>query len=71
MIKIPIRGVIWLLVCSLIGCEIIIDETASESPSNILNAAVFKLTILHLNDTHSFIKGDHFNLSNDAISLNS
>ena len=71
MIKIPIRGVIWLMVCSLIGCEIRIDETESESPSNLLNASVFKLTILHLNDTHSFIKGDHFNLSNDAISLNS
>ena len=70
MIKIPVHGVICLLICSLIGCNSRINERVSASLLNPLDTEIFELTILHLNDTHSFIKGDHFNLLNDAILLN-
>mgnify|MGYP003322239880 CR=1 FL=1 len=70
MIKIPVHGVICLLICSLIGCNNRIDGKVSASLSSPLDTKNFELTILHLNDTHSFIKGDHFNLLNDAILLN-
>ena len=70
MIKIPVHGVICLLICSLIGCNNRIDGKVSASLSSPLETKNFELTILHLNDTHSFIKGDHFNLLNDAILLN-
>ena len=70
MIKIPVHGVICLLICSLIGCNSRINGRVSASLLNPLDTEIFELTILHLNDTHSFIKGDHFNLLNDAILLN-
>ena len=70
MIKIPVHGAICLLICSLIGCNSKIDGRVSASLSNPLDTEIFELTILHLNDTHSYIKGDHFNLLNDAILLN-
>ena len=69
MIKILVYGVICLLICSLIGCNNRIDGKVSASLSSPLDTKNFELTILHLNDTHSFIKGDHFNLLNDAILL--